>query len=279
MATSYTANHNIPKPAAGDKAWQVPILAALDLIDTLLPTSYAGDPNTHVAGIYLGQPIYDSVNDIYYKCKTIGDAATAIWTVLGSSGSNGQVPVGGVIMWSGKIADIPTNWALCNGTAGTPDLRNRFIIGADVDTSNIPTTSITGAATQTGGAASVTSGAGGAHDHGGVTGDSTAPLPSHSHSFSGTSSEDGNHSHTFPGRSGTLDGTATVVLRSSEATGSTGTITTSVSGAHTHTFSGTTGATGSGGTHNHSITAATNHTHTVSTLSPYYALAFIMRTA
>jgi len=33
-------------------------------------------------------------------------------------------------MWSGSIASIPTGWALCNGSSGTPDLRDRFIVGA-----------------------------------------------------------------------------------------------------------------------------------------------------
>ena len=33
-------------------------------------------------------------------------------------------------MWSGSIADIPNGWVLCNGTNGTPDLRDRFIFGA-----------------------------------------------------------------------------------------------------------------------------------------------------
>jgi microcystin-dependent protein len=33
-------------------------------------------------------------------------------------------------MWSGSIASIPSGWALCNGTSGTPDLQNQFIVGA-----------------------------------------------------------------------------------------------------------------------------------------------------
>lgn len=37
-------------------------------------------------------------------------------------------PVGGIIMWSGST--IPSGWALCNGASGTPDLRNRFIVGS-----------------------------------------------------------------------------------------------------------------------------------------------------
>lgn len=33
-------------------------------------------------------------------------------------------------MWSGAIVDIPDGWLLCDGNNGTPDLRNRFLIGA-----------------------------------------------------------------------------------------------------------------------------------------------------
>jgi hypothetical protein len=43
---------------------------------------------------------------------------------------NASFPVGGIIMWSGSIATIPSGWLLCNGTSGTPDLRNRFVVGA-----------------------------------------------------------------------------------------------------------------------------------------------------
>lgn len=40
------------------------------------------------------------------------------------------VPSGGIIPWFGNVADIPDGFVLCNGTNGTPDLRNRFIVGA-----------------------------------------------------------------------------------------------------------------------------------------------------
>lgn len=40
------------------------------------------------------------------------------------------VPLGGIIMWSGSIASIPLNFHLCDGGAGTIDLRNRFVVGA-----------------------------------------------------------------------------------------------------------------------------------------------------
>ena len=40
------------------------------------------------------------------------------------------VPKGVIVMWSGYDKDIPTGWALCNGQNGTPDLRYRFVMGA-----------------------------------------------------------------------------------------------------------------------------------------------------
>lgn len=43
--------------------------------------------------------------------------------------SNG-VPSGAIMMWSGTVATIPTGWLLCDGQNNTPDLRNKFIIGA-----------------------------------------------------------------------------------------------------------------------------------------------------
>ena len=40
------------------------------------------------------------------------------------------IPTGIISMWSGSIATIPSGWLICDGTNGTPDLRNRFIVGA-----------------------------------------------------------------------------------------------------------------------------------------------------
>jgi len=40
------------------------------------------------------------------------------------------VPTGVIVMWSGSIGSIPSGWLLCNGSNGTPDLRNRFVVGA-----------------------------------------------------------------------------------------------------------------------------------------------------
>jgi hypothetical protein len=40
------------------------------------------------------------------------------------------IPVGGILLWSGSIGSIPAGYVLCNGSNGTPDLRDRFVVGA-----------------------------------------------------------------------------------------------------------------------------------------------------
>lgn len=45
-------------------------------------------------------------------------------------GSKGNPLIGLIVMWSGAIVDIPKGWHLCDGTDGTPDLRDRFMLGA-----------------------------------------------------------------------------------------------------------------------------------------------------
>ena len=47
-----------------------------------------------------------------------------------TGGAGSSVPSGGIIIWSGAANAIPSGWYLCNGSNGTPDLRNRFIVGA-----------------------------------------------------------------------------------------------------------------------------------------------------
>lgn len=37
---------------------------------------------------------------------------------------------GMIILWSGAIDDLPAGWAYCDGTLGTPNLKNRFVVGA-----------------------------------------------------------------------------------------------------------------------------------------------------
>ena len=34
------------------------------------------------------------------------------------------------MLWSGSTSSVPSGWALCNGSNGTPNLRDRFVVGA-----------------------------------------------------------------------------------------------------------------------------------------------------
>ena len=89
-----------------------------------------------------------------------GSGSAAAWTtVIG-------VPSGIIAVWSGSEGSIPSGWYLCNGSNGTPDLRNRFIVGAGSGSSY--------SVGNTGGSNTVTL--------------STSQIPAHSHTTN-------NHSH------------------------------------------------------------------------------------
>lgn len=59
--------------------------------------------------------------DAYHMAESLG---------LIQGADSGSFPSGIICMWSGTSNAIPNGWALCNGSNGTPDLRNRFIVGA-----------------------------------------------------------------------------------------------------------------------------------------------------
>jgi hypothetical protein len=70
---------------------------------------------------------------------TITGVATATTAPAGTSNTqiattafvtNNSIPTGVIVMWSGSVGSIPSGWLLCNGTYGTPDLRDRFVVGA-----------------------------------------------------------------------------------------------------------------------------------------------------
>ena len=88
------------------------------------------------------------------------------------------IPAGMISLWYGSLGSIPTGWYLCDGTNGTPDLRDRFIIGAG-------STYSVGA---TGGSTTHT-----------IT---TSEMPSHTHTATVT---DPGHVHTYPLGSGYYD--------------------------------------------------------------------------
>jgi hypothetical protein len=54
-----------------------------------------------------------------------------IYGIVGVQTSVGTtIPTGMISLWYGSIGSVPAGWYLCDGTNGTPDLRNRFVVGA-----------------------------------------------------------------------------------------------------------------------------------------------------
>jgi hypothetical protein len=170
-----------------------------------------------------------------------GNSGKALVT-NGTSVSWGAAFVSGMIMmWSGTIATIPTGWVLCDGSSSTPDLRNRFIVGAYSDNAGVAKTTITGASTQTGGSAD-------------------AIVVSHTHTATSTVTDPG-HTHTVTAVSFANGGSGSATQTNSYYNGAYGTINsakTNVTVATTNTSAGSSG--------------------TNANLVPYFALAFIMKT-
>lgn len=52
------------------------------------------------------------------------------WANLVVTLRSALTPSGVVWLWTGSVATIPSGFLLCDGTVGTPDLRNRFVVGA-----------------------------------------------------------------------------------------------------------------------------------------------------
>jgi microcystin-dependent protein len=70
-------------------------------------------------------------NAVVTGTATLNGGATISGTATATTFSgNGIIPVGGIIMWSGAVTAVPAGWALCNGKNGTPNLMDRFVVGA-----------------------------------------------------------------------------------------------------------------------------------------------------
>lgn len=153
------------------------------------------------------------------------------------------IPAGVIVMWSGSIASIPSGWALCNGSNGTPDLRDRFIIGASQDSGGVARTNVTGSLTQTGGS-------------------KDAIVVSHSHTATSTVTDPGhNHGLNNAGNPDLFSSSAAAAYRINPNGNAPPFNWTATTGITVSTSIGTTGSSG-----------------TNANLVPYYALAFIMKT-
>jgi len=193
--------------------------------------------------VFLGTPTAptasQSVNNTQLATTAFAKAAAAA-----------AFPIGGIIMWSGTIAAIPTGWALCNGSNGTPDLRDRFIIGANQDDGGAAKTNVTGSLTQTGGS-------------------KDAIVVSHTHTATVT---DAGHFHV-------TDGTAGSNRHAVRIGSDAGIDATSQTASAEDAFYVNGSRTGTASTGISVSNSTTGSSGTNVNLPPYYALAFIMKTA
>jgi len=138
------------------------------------------EPTTKSAGSLWFDTSGAGVLKVRNKANSDYDSVDTVATAL---------PAGVILLWSGSIGSIPSGWALCDGTGTTPDLRDRFIVGAGTGGSY--------AVDATGG--STTSGA---HTL------TTSEMPAHTHSYlqrGFTKSDPGAGSQDFSDEGGSLN--------------------------------------------------------------------------
>lgn len=137
-----------------------------------------------------------------------------IYGILGTiPASSSTLPSGMILLWSGSIGSIPAGYYLCDGSNGTPDLRNRFIVGAGS----------TYAVNATGGSADAITVA---HTH---TATSTVTDPGHLHTY------------TTPAAEARVQSGSGTLHWYSSTTANTSTATTGVTVATTNASTGTSG--------------------------------------
>lgn len=148
---------------------------------------------------------------------------------------------GMIMMWGGAIADIPSGWILCDGTAPAPDLRDRFVIGASQDDGSpaVAKTNVTGSLTLSGGS-------------------KDAIIVSHNHSGSAGG---GSHSHSMTFKTTSKSENTTPGILS-----------------HIENISGYYTQNTANANHNHNLSInSTGSSGTDANLPPYYALAYIYK--
>lgn len=186
---------------------------------------------------------------------TIGGAVVYTTANLNQAAINALAfPVGTVLMFNGSIGNIPAGFQLCDGTNGTQDMRGKFVIGAGGAY----------AVGATGGAAAVTSGAGGAHTPT-IQGTTltAGQMPAHSHRIWGTTSGGAGDTESFAN---------TVSAIAGNSNGTKGFLSANAGGQQLIEDNA-----GGGGSHTHTADSVADHTHTVATLPPYCGLFFIQK--
>ena len=117
-ATNFTAKDALPSGNSGK------IIKGTEIDVELTAIASAITSKADTAGpTFTGSPSAPTANA---GTNTTQIATTAFVTTAITS----AFPSGGIILWFGSIATIPTGWVLCNGSNSTPDLRDKFIVGA-----------------------------------------------------------------------------------------------------------------------------------------------------
>lgn len=157
---------------------------------------------------------------------------------------------GMIMLWSGSSASIPDAWYLCDGSNGTPNLMDRFVVGA--------------------GSAYAVGATGGSANAVVVSHTHTASTDSQgSHTHSAWTDAQGEHTHTYMKGDGGDQNMGSGTSSYEEVT----TGNTSSAGNHTHSV-----GIGEAGSHGHNIAVSTNgEDGTNKNLPPYYALCYIMK--
>lgn len=206
---------------------------------------------------------------------------TGAVSVTQSQLNTALVPTGSILLWSGATSSIPSGWALCNGqtvakTDGsgnitTPDLTNKFVVCAGTSYSVGATggaSSVTPTITLTNQAVTLTEAQVPAHAH-----TITLTDPGHNHAIT-----DPGHAHSYDRSNGgtVVNGTTAAVGAEQGKTNTvTGTNYTGISiNTRTTGITATNSSFGGSGSHIHNNTATSS---SVSTLPPYYSLAYIMK--
>ena len=68
--------------------------------------------------------------NVYKDGETLPRFSYKLSKLTTDKGFSNSVPAGTILPWYGEKANIPNGFALCDGTNGTPDLRDRFLVGA-----------------------------------------------------------------------------------------------------------------------------------------------------
>lgn len=122
-----------------------------------------------------------------------------------------ELPIGTIIMWGNDA--IPSGWTICDGNDNTPDLRSRFVRGANQDnmlsttggvSAHIHSNNNTSTRPNHNHGGSIATSVSGSSSVGGTSGSGrTSGVPSHSHDVTVQISSAGSHSHTVPNTTST----------------------------------------------------------------------------